>query len=230
MKKILLLAIASFALTGSAFASLTTCPTATYDVYLVANFTCTSGALLFSNFTYAGTAAPPGDVILASGIMVTPQTVTGNEGFQFASGWNVATQPPVPPGTNSFEDSLIGFEVQGPITDLHLFFNGSFTGTGLTAVTENYCINAPLGSCGAGNSGQLKVTNPPPAFNDQLFFPGQVTSLFVSKDVNVSSGTNGTAHISQVINNFSNTPEPMTLMLFGSGLLGLGLFRKRLKS
>jgi len=227
------LAIASFALTGSAFASLTTCPTATYDVYLaVANFTCTSGALLFSNFTYSGTAAPAGNAIPASGVMVTPQTVTGNEGFQFASGWNVATQAGPPP-TGSFEDSLIGFEVQGPITDLHLFFNGSFTGTGLTAVTENYCINHTLSGCPIGppsQGGQLMVTNPPPAFNDQTFFPGTVQSIFVSKDINASSGVNGTAHISQVINNFSNTPEPMTLMLFGSGLLGLGLFRKRLKS
>jgi len=78
-----------------------------------------------------------------------------------------------------------------------------------------------------GNSGQISVTNPPPSFNSQVFF-APVSSVSVSKDINVTSGTNGTASISQVINTFSNSPEPLSLVLLGSGLLGLGLLRKRL--
>jgi hypothetical protein len=34
--------------------------------------------------------------------------------------------------------------------------------------------------------------------------------------------------ISQVTNNFSS-PEPLSFVLLGSGLLGLGLLRKRIK-
>ena len=75
---------------------------------------------------------------------------------------------------------------------------------------------------------QIKVTNPPKNFNDMVFFAATNT-VSVSKDINVTSGTNGTASISQVINTFQQTgvPEPMSCFLLGGGLLGLGLLRKR---
>ena len=86
MKKILLVILGCLVLTGTAFGSSTTCPTGAYTLYLVANFTCTSGNLTFSNFGYSGTANPVGLAIPASGVTVTPQTQTGNEGFQFQGG------------------------------------------------------------------------------------------------------------------------------------------------
>ena len=45
--------------------------------------------------------------------------------------------------------------------------------------------------------------------------------IAISKDINATSGINGTATISQVINTVS-TPEPTSRLLLGSGLLGLG--------
>jgi len=208
---------------SSAFGSATNCPTGSYTLYLVASFTCTSGNLAFSAFGYSSSANPVGSVIPASGITVTPQTQDGNEGFQFQGGWNVGTTGGVP----SFQDSVVSFTVtSGAITDLHLFFNGSFTGTGTSFVKESYCLNGPVAGCLAGNSGMITVTNPPPVFNAVVFF-APVTSVSVSKDIHVDSGTNGTASISQVINTFSN-PEPLSFVLLGSGLLGLGLLRKRI--
>jgi len=211
-------------LSSSAFASGTTCPTGSYTLYLVASFTCTSGNLTFSTFGYSSSANPAGSAIPASGLSVTPQTTMGDEGFQFGGGWNVGTQAG---GVASFQDSVVSFTVtSGAITDLHLFFNGSFTGTGTTFVKESYCLNGPLAGCPAPNSGMITVTNPPPVFNAVVFF-APVTSVSVSKDIHVDSGTNGTASISQVINSFSN-PEPLSFVLLGSGLLGLGLLRKRI--
>jgi hypothetical protein len=223
MKKVLFLILGFMILASTAFGSSTTCPTGSYTLYLVSSFTCTSGNQTFSTFGYSSNANPAGLAIPASGITVTPITTDGNEGFQFASGWNVGTQAG---GVSSFQNSLISFTVTGYITDLHLFFNGSSTGTGLSGVTEQYCLNHDLVGCPGGSNGQITVTNPPPSFNSVVFF-GPVTSVSVSKGINVTSGTNGTASISQVINTFSS-PEPLSFVLLGSGLLGLGLLRKRL--
>jgi hypothetical protein len=132
MKKLLFLIFGCLALSSMAFAAPGPCPTATYDVYLVANFSCTQGGNTFINFGYNGTAGGTSP-IPASGINVTPQAgVTGFPGFQFASGWNVANNG----NASTFQDSLITFAVTGSINNLTLFFNGSFTGTGLTGVTE----------------------------------------------------------------------------------------------
>jgi hypothetical protein len=223
-KSVLFLIFAASMLSTSAFASSTTCPTGSYTSYLGAGFTCTSGNLTFSAFGYTSSANPAGIAIPASGLTVSPQTTTGNEGFQFAGGWNVGTQAG---GVASFQDSVVSFTVSaGGITDLHLFFNGSFTGTGSSSVVESYCLNHVLAGCPAGSSGSISVTNPAPVFNSVVFF-APVTSVSVSKDIHVDSGTNGTASISQVINTFS-TPEPLTFVLLGSGLLGLGLVRRKI--
>jgi len=221
-KPLLFFIFAGLLLSTSAFASSTTCPTGAYTLYLAASFTCTSGNLTFSAFGYSATANPAGAVIPASGITVTPQTMDANEGFQFQGGWNTGTQAASVPG---FQDSVVSFTVSaGRITDLHLFFNGSQTGTGSASVVETYCLNHAIAGCPMGSSGSISVTNPPPVFNAVVFF-APVTSVSVSKEINVNSGTNGTASISQVINTFSS-PEPLSFLLLGSGLLGLGLLRK----
>jgi hypothetical protein len=225
MKKRLFVIFGCLAFSSMAFAAPGPCPTATYDVYLVANFSCTQGNLTFMNFGYSPTSGGTSN-IPATGVAVTPQIgVTGNPGFQFAGGWNVSNGAG---NTSSFQDSLITFALTGSVSSLTLFFNGSTTGSGLAAVTENYCLNQTTGvsGCPAGNSGQLSVTNPPPNFNSVIFF-APVTSISVSKDINATSGSSGTAHISQVINTFG-APEPLSLVTLGSGLLGMGLLRKRL--
>ena len=226
---------------SSAFAGSTTCPTGPYTLYLVANFSCVTNGLLYLNFGNGeGTANPTGLAIPASAITVTPITTDGNGGFQFSSGWNVNNITMM--GTNFFQDNLITFAVVGSIADLHLTFNGSFTGTGIAGVAETYCINQTSGitGCPQVNSGTLNVSNPPGVFNADCppssnpgcaNFVQPVTSISISKDINVSTNTNGTASISQVINTFSTSsvPEPLSFVLIGSGLLGIGLLRARLR-
>jgi len=222
MNRLLLIALAPLVLVSSAFATVTTCPTGSgtsLGNYLVPGFTCTTNLLTFSAWSYTDLNVP------AANISVVPQVVMGDEGFQFQSAWNVNNTNG---GPEAREDSLIQFTVTGPgITNLELFFNGSITGTGSANVTEQYCLNGTLTSCPQA-LGQISVTNPPPGFSDQVFF-APVRSISVSKDILVDTGVGpGSAMISQVTNNFSS-PEPLSFVLLGSGLLGLGLLRKRMK-
>jgi len=228
MKTAIIFLAAIVSAAPAVMASTTTCGNTTLDQYLMPNFTCISGNLMFSNFAYSPSANPSGLEIPASSIHVTPITNTLDEGFQFAGGWNVGTQPD---GSSAIQDSVISFTVStvngsASLEDLSLYFNGSFSGTGLSSVTEQYCANGDLATCGAGNSGQIKVANPPGNFTDPINFNG-VTSISISKDISVASGIGGTANISQVINTFSQIPEPTSCLLLGTGLLGLGLLRRR---
>jgi hypothetical protein len=193
---------------------------------------CTINGLLFDTFGDVNTASPSGNAIPTSSITVTPITSPGQEGFMFSFGSSVVTQAG---GISSFQDEDITFHVStlnglATITNLTLFFNGSFTGTGTSSVTENYCVGHTLSGCPSGSSGQIHVTNPPPSFNDQILIGGGANSVYVSKDMNATSGTNGTANISQVSNTYNgggtSVPEPFTTLLVGSGLVGLGVLRK----
>ncbi len=202
-KSFLFLIFAGLLLAASASVSPTMCPTGAYTLYLGNGFTCTRSA------------------IPDSSIAVTPQ---GNGGFQFHSGWNAGTQVG---GVSSFQASMVAFTVSAPAIDrLTLFFNGSQSGTGSASVVETYCLNHALSGCPSSNAGSISVTNPPAAFNAMVFF-APVTSVAVSKDIHVDSGANGTANISQAINKFAS-PEPLSFLLLGSGLLGLGLLRKKI--
>ena len=226
MNKLVLLVVL-LAVAVPVFASSTTCPSGTYELYLVPNFSCQTGNLIFSNFAYLGTGNPTEVIIPAGSINTQPITQDGEEGFQFASGWSVGTQAG---GMSSFQNSMITYVVTSDlgITDLVLGFNGSFSGTGTTSTAENFCLNATSTSgCPAANSGSLNVTNPPPFFDSKLLVGG-VTSVAILENINVTSGTNGTAAASQVINEFSGIPEPLTAVLLGTGLIGIGFMRRRM--
>jgi hypothetical protein len=215
--------LAFLVLASSAFASSTTClaPGTAYALYM-GGFSCVSGNLLFNGFDLQVNVPGSPD---KNNVFVTPELTTGNEGFTFRGNW-----------AGNMDTSLT-FTVTalvGSITDVHLTMTGGSFGTGSFAnVSESICRDGMLETCvppTGGTPGSLIVPNSMSPISDAIFFSG-AHSVQVSKDISVFAGPNGGANISVVTNTYSqgDIPEPLSLALFGSGLVALGLMRKRAK-
>jgi hypothetical protein len=137
-------------------------------------------------------------------------------------------------------DSLFQFTVNvnpggNLITDVSLSIGGvGFMGTGQVVVDETVCLGATFPACTGGTVEYLRVARDSGeniSF-DQINFAG-VSEVDVQKDVLINSGTNGSASLSLVTNQFSEggaVPEPGSILLFGSGALALaGVLRRKLK-
>ena len=230
--KVLVFVTLALGLASQAFPA--ACPGGPYSLYLAPGFSCQLGNLTFFGFGYVSTGNPSSLAVPASTLIVTPITTPGNEGLQFGVGMNVASSESV----SRFQDSLVNFSVstQAPaITGLQMSFDGAVTGTGITGSTETYCVNNDFFSCPSGGLKQLQVNNPPPIPSaSTTFAPAKLISL--SKDISATSGINGTAAISKVINTFPNFPPPPqptgvplppSLLLTLTGMAASGLYTAR---
>ena len=142
----------------------------------------------------------------------------GNEGFAFSPAINLI-------GGNASTNVSFAFDVTGIngalISDLSILFNGAVSGTGSASFSETHGAGVCTPDCTV-----LQVTNPPPNFSKQVVFNTPVLSMHIVKDVIAVTGSNGQVSVAQVENRFSNLPEPLTGLIAGSGLLGLGFLRK----
>jgi hypothetical protein len=173
---------------------------------------CTENGLTFSNFAYDGTATeltaiPAADIGVALDAM-------GNEyGLAFSSTWSV--------GKGQTLDSKITFDVdvinpQSKIVGESLILtNYNFTTDGEVLVTED------TGNANLQTVDWREAVTPSASAN----FAG-VASDFVNLDVNVSA-IFGSANLQDAATDFELTPEPSSLALAGSGLLGLLAFAHR---
>ena len=189
-----------------------------------AGLSITNGDKLFNNFTCSIVQDGAGGTPTAcSSVDVTASTdAFGNVGLRFQLGGGI-----IAPGS---VDILIGYDatVVGStqlISDIHLAFNGAFTGTGFTTVTETVTGLIPA----AGIVGQVTVTNPPMDLDNVILLSQLQTSVRVSKDIllGVAAPGPGTASISFVDQFLSQTTEPASLALLGTALFGFGVRMRR---
>jgi hypothetical protein len=191
---------------------------------------CVIGDKLFSNFVYGSTGHGNGVAVADTAVFLTPVNIGGlnpGPGIVFSSsGWVV---PSASPTTNSFVDSSIAFTVTVVGSPL-LITGGTLTlssystsGTGIADITET--IN-PSGT-------QLQVDGNGPFVSTKTFAPTSTVSVLKDLLVTVpilGTSNGGFAQINSFEEDFNQTeaPEPVSAVLIASGLLGLGLWRRRM--
>lgn len=212
------------------------CPDgSTLDNFLTAGYSCQLGNAVFSNFTYVSSAFGGALAVPAAGVTVDTLGPAGSGasilnsslGLQFNAGWNALA--------GQETDSDIGFTVTllGGAMNIEDFGLAQVSGVlpnGSASVVENGCGPAPctpselaVMTFDYGGTNTQRV-------NDTMFAP--LGSVTVSKDISVTGGTTGSAHLSLVSDTFSQVPEPMSLGFIGGGLalLGVARLRRRVKA
>jgi hypothetical protein len=178
---------------------------------------CTFGNFLFSNFAYSDSGSAPG-----SQVSLTLIGSSLNPGLRFSSsGWSAIG------GASSVSlDSSILFDVSTvdgrPLIQAATLVLVSSGTTGNSGGTIGESVLAP-------GHFHLEVDAGGPYSSGVVFAPTNL--IHIEKDLSVlAMGTGDSAFIGAFDEGFSSSgPEPVAAVLIGSGLLALGIFRRRVK-
>ena len=169
----------------------------------------------FFGFAFGGAVTPTAETILIQG---GQDDVTGDYGLRFVVLGFAAASNQIANGVLNFKVSVLDGYDEYYIKDVGMFLSGvSANGSGVVNVGETVVeepfkvpVLASLSCSKQAEDGGINL------YDHAEFAPAKEIWIF-SKDISVSGGTNGTAHLSEFYQFYSQIPEPATIVLLCMG-------------
>ena len=175
-------------------------------------------------FSAGGALAPDYDTVFVQG---GQDSATGDYGLRFLLSWNAGSNQVINANLHYKVSVLPAYE-DLYIKDVKLMLLGvSATGNGVVSVGETI-MDQPFGDVLASlSSSKQEYDGGSKLISSGEFTPTKEIWIY-SKDISVTGNTNGTAHLSEFYQFYSQIPEPATICLLGLG--AIAVFGRRRKS